>query len=288
MSSAPTAWRRRLLPLLSLLVCACATAPGAEGGGLDDPSASAPSTCALEPNFAYATYALPPVRHARAEPPLTFGKQCGEHRLKIRPDCTWSAELSIDVICPCGYLQGLSVRYARFDRGDRDYHDVKLSCGDEKGSAWGGPSFLSFASAGASANRTATAACPVGKGVVGVKVTHTRRSWSDRDLYDFEVRCEGGGVYALRLHERSGAGGGRGADDAPPATLRERWREWWLRQSRQRGTRRWWWGAGAAAELGCGGSGEAGGTAARMRGLRVSRAFQEDGDIDQYEFGALC
>ena len=96
----------------------------------------------------------------------------------------------MDVVCPCGFAQGLSVRYARHDRGDRDFHDIKLSCGDGHAPAvWGGRSTLSFVSAGASANRSATAACPAAEGVVGVVASRFRRRWGDLDLYDFEIRC---------------------------------------------------------------------------------------------------
>ena len=35
----------------------------------------------------------------------------------------------VELLCPCGFVQGLSARYSRVERGDRDYHDFKLLCG---------------------------------------------------------------------------------------------------------------------------------------------------------------
>ena len=141
----------------------------------------------------------------------------------------------------------------QLDDTDRDWYDMKLYCGRAgQSAAWAGKSSLDFARDGSSsATKLAAAACPDGEAVTELLVEHERRRWGDRDLYHFGIRCAPM----------------RGDGDSAAST----------QQLQLHGRR----ARKARTGVGCGGGQLA-------RGLRVHRAFQRDGDIDQYDFSLAC
>ena len=109
--------------------------------------ATVATPCSLESGFTYAPFDPEAAVLGALSSALPFGAVCSEHRTKLRPDCTWKQRQVVDLMCPCGVIRGLSVRYARIDSGDRDYYDFKLLCGSvtpHMHPMWGGPSSLSF------------------------------------------------------------------------------------------------------------------------------------------------
>eukprot|EP00966_Prymnesium_polylepis_P122491 2831655-Prymnesium_polylepis.1 len=206
------------------------------------PAALAAAPCELAAGFSYATEASPPPAFVSAAT-LPWGPLCTEHRWKLRPDCTWRHEQTADLLCPCDTtVRGLSVRYSRIGRGDRDWYDFKLLCGESQ-PVWGGRSALAFEIDSNRSTRLAAAVCPDGQGVTALQHSHRRHSWGDVDLYGFGLRCaardgNSTSVQPLNLH---------GASSPTSVT---------------------------SDGVGCGAGQHA-------RGLRIRRAFQGDGDVDR-------
>ena len=104
-----------------------------------------------------------------------------------------------ETLCDNGSLSGLQVRYAagKDSAGsDRDFYDFNLRCGQR----WQGWLGLRF---DRSVNVPATQAsmCKAGRPVSGIQVLRGRDEKSDRDYFNFRLRCAAYGASGLQTHE---------------------------------------------------------------------------------------
>ena len=91
-----------------------------------------------------------------------------------------------EVVCGPGELvTGLQVRYARLEKGDRDFYDFRARCG-QKWQPWLG---LKFDSGAADHTQLEMGVCEAGVAISGVQVMRGRVEFADKDYYNFKLRC---------------------------------------------------------------------------------------------------
>jgi len=89
------------------------------------------------------------------------------------------------MLCPSGFITGLTVRHGRDEKDDLDMYDFKLRCGDRWG-AWSGMPFRAE-----SLKEEKAMECPMKMHVTGLEVKQGRREFGDVDTYDFKLQCSG-------------------------------------------------------------------------------------------------
>ena len=95
---------------------------------------------------------------------------------------------SKEQLCGGAPLTGIQVRaaFGRLKGDDRDFYDFKLRCGTRWNYQWLGLRFEQLDQA-----QTDATVCPSGLVVTGIQVKRGRDEVSDRDYYNFALRCGG-------------------------------------------------------------------------------------------------